>query len=156
MAVGGEPLSDVVVIDPVDWNTILIARPNVLACGDPSFIDAFLSVIRPHCSEPIHAFPTRHLPSPVQSSPVQSLSLVSSGTVILNRVADYDPAHQRVVLQWLEERGWVLQVIATTDRPLLDQVQRGAFSASLYYRLNTVYLDLGCPISSKAGFEDVA
>lgn len=147
MAVGGEPLSDVVVIDPVDWNTILIARPNVLACGDRSFIDAFLSVIRPHCSEPIHTFPTRHLPS---------LSLVSNGTVILNRVADYDPAHQRAVLEWLEERGWVLQVIATTDRPLLDQVERGAFSASLYYRLNTVYLDLGCPIPSKAGFEDVA
>jgi hypothetical protein len=131
--------SNVFVVDPADWNTILDARPNLMVCGEPSFIDAFLSTLRPYCLEPIHIIPKNDL---------SALSYVSGGTVILDRLADYESDDQRAVLEWLDARGWSQQVIATTDRPLLDLMESRTFSDRLYYRLNTVYLNLGCSPST--------
>jgi transcriptional regulator of acetoin/glycerol metabolism len=47
-----------------------------------------------------------------------------------------------MLLGWLDRSERSTQLIATTDRPLLDLVDTGRFDARLFYRLNTVYLDL--------------
>ena len=49
---------------------------------------------------------------------------------------------QRRLLDWLEAAPTRTQVISTTSAPLLPLVKTGAFSDKLYYRLNTMYVDL--------------
>jgi hypothetical protein len=46
------------------------------------------------------------------------------------------------LLEWLNDRSGSARVIATSARSVFPNVQRGLFSDSLYYRLNTVTLAL--------------
>jgi DNA-binding NtrC family response regulator len=45
-------------------------------------------------------------------------------------------------LDWLDSTSKRLQVVSTAKAPLLRLVQAHKFNPSLYYRLNTVYIDL--------------
>jgi transcriptional regulator of acetoin/glycerol metabolism len=46
------------------------------------------------------------------------------------------------LLEWLAAAIGRIQVVCTTPAPLLPQVRAGAFIDTLYYRLNTVYVDV--------------
>jgi hypothetical protein len=124
-------------VDPVDWACIVDAKPNVLLCGDASFVDALMDALLPHCLLPIQTLP-------------QDLGRLSSfsptGTVLLPDVANYNKQEQEALLDWLENEGSTVQLISTTNGPVLDLVERGEFLAELFYCLNVVYLDVGCPL----------
>jgi len=71
------------------------------------------------------------------------------GSILLDEISEIDPPLQAKLLRVLQERefyrlgGTTLvrprcRVIATTNRPLKQEVQRGAFREDLYYRLNVV------------------
>ena len=47
-----------------------------------------------------------------------------------------------VLLRWLERATGRTQVVSTTSTSLLPRVQDGTFVDTLYYRLNTVCLDV--------------
>ena len=49
---------------------------------------------------------------------------------------------RRVLLDWLEAAAGRMQVVSTTPATLLPHVQAGAFIEQLYYRLNTVCVDM--------------
>jgi DNA-binding NtrC family response regulator len=77
--------------------------------------------------------------------------LAAWGTVLLDEVGDLDPTLQAKLLAFLDssnlarmggERGVSIsaRVIATTQRDLLVEVDRGAFRRDLYYRLAAVPL----------------
>jgi transcriptional regulator of acetoin/glycerol metabolism len=51
-------------------------------------------------------------------------------------------AHQGRFLDWLDAQNEIARVITTSPRSLFPRVQRGAFSEQLYYRLNTVIVEL--------------
>ena len=73
----------------------------------------------------------------------QTLELprVSLGTVILFGVDVLALDDQHRLMTWLE-RGDRPRVISTSRVSLLPIVEAGMFIESLYYRLNTLYIDL--------------
>lgn len=64
---------------------------------------------------------------------------------MLEHVAAHQRAQQHALLQWLDDTAGRVQVVSTTTQPLFPLVQRDVFRADLYYRLNTVFLDLRDP-----------
>lgn len=63
-------------------------------------------------------------------------------TVILLDVGALKRDDQSKLAGWLDAVKGRLQVISTASAPLLPLVESGAFDEGLYYRLNTVYIDL--------------
>jgi transcriptional regulator of aromatic amino acid metabolism len=122
-------------VDPVDLNLIISGGSNALLCGPLPVLNAALSALQPH------------LGTPIQKSSGSDFSLprISAGTLILEQVANCSAFEQEALLVWLDAIARQVQVIATADLCLFDLVERGRFSDRLYYRLNTVHLDLQLP-----------
>lgn len=66
----------------------------------------------------------------------------SNGTLILHDVGDMSAPFQIQLLHWLEAFDRTVQVISTSTTPVIPRVQCGAFLDMLYYRLNTVCVDV--------------
>jgi Sigma-54 interaction domain len=86
------------------------------------------------------------LPQPVATwCPGERLVLppyTQMGTLILHEVGDLSHDDQRQLLEWLEPAARRVQVISTTSASLFPRVEVGSFSDVLYYRLNTMCLDM--------------
>ena len=81
----------------------------------------------------------------VEWSPGEALDLpVPSigGTMILHDVQELNSSDQQRLLEWLEVARGRTQVVSTTSMPLLPRVNAGQFIATLFYRLNTVCVDV--------------
>jgi transcriptional regulator of acetoin/glycerol metabolism len=65
-----------------------------------------------------------------------------TGTLILRDVGALSLTDQRRLIDWLERAAGQTQVVSTTATPLMPLVQAGVFLARLYYRLNTVCVDV--------------
>jgi hypothetical protein len=63
-------------------------------------------------------------------------------TVVLQGVEALCADAQRRLLEWLDAAKSETQVISTAGAPLLPLVESHEFNDTLYYRLNTVYIDL--------------
>ncbi|MGE3707215.1 MAG: sigma 54-interacting transcriptional regulator, partial [Vicinamibacterales bacterium] len=63
-------------------------------------------------------------------------------TVVLREVGQLSPLDQVRLLDWLERAVGRTQVVSTSSTPLLSQVEEGEFLSALYYRLNTICVDL--------------
>jgi len=82
----------------------------------------------------------------VRWRPGQPLELPLPGraaTLVLHDVGEltYDDQHR--VLRWLERTAGQTRVVSTTTVPLWPGVKAGAFNETLYYRLNTVCVNVG-------------
>jgi hypothetical protein len=78
--------------------------------------------------------------------PGQPLDLPSPGraaTLVLHDVSELTHDDQHRVLRWLDQTVGRIQVVSTTALPLWPRVKAGSFSDVLYYRLNTVCVDVG-------------
>ncbi len=69
-----------------------------------------------------------------------------TGTLLLHNVGSLSLHDQRYLVEWLERAAGRTQVVSTTPVPLLPLVQAGTFLAKLYYRLNTVCVDLNVTV----------
>ena len=65
-----------------------------------------------------------------------------SGIVVLRDVDALKREEQRRFRNWLDSASKRVQVVSTASEPLLGLVAARAFDATLYYRLNAVYIDL--------------
>jgi hypothetical protein len=75
----------------------------------------------------------------------QPLELPPQGlinTMVLHDVGRLQPHEQLDLLAWLEQADGRTQIVSTSPTPLLPRVQCGAFIDTLYYRLNTVCVDV--------------
>jgi hypothetical protein len=63
-------------------------------------------------------------------------------TVVVRDVDALTTEEQGKLLEWLEATGSRTQVVSTTSVALLPLVHARAFNDALYYRLNTIYIDL--------------
>lgn len=63
-------------------------------------------------------------------------------TAVIRNVDGLTPVEQRRLLDWLGSAPNRTQVVSTTSVPLLPLVETGLFNDTLYYRLNTTYVDL--------------
>jgi len=64
------------------------------------------------------------------------------GTLVLRNVGRLPPADQNALADWFNRDPYQTQVISTSPSPIFPLVERGRFCEPLYYRLNTVYLEL--------------
>jgi transcriptional regulator of acetoin/glycerol metabolism len=117
-----------------DLRRMGMPRVNVLLVGAGGMTRNVVGMLLRDRDEPIASW-----------SPGERLLLppvARAGTLVLHEVGTLAPDDQLHLLDWLEHAVARAQVISTTSRPLLPQVQNGAFIERLFYRLNTICLDV--------------
>jgi hypothetical protein len=114
-----------------DW--LLTIPANTMLIGAIGKVDAFVDALMPGLNSPVvHWRPAEHQPLPP----------LTSGTLILHQVEAIPPERQRWFLARLTALDHRVRVISTSDKPVWPLVERGAFLAALYYRLNVLLMDL--------------
>jgi hypothetical protein len=113
---------------------LLRATPvNTLLIGPTAKVDALIAVLLPQLESPVaHWWPTESPPLP----------RLTSGTLILHDVGTIPPERQAWFFAQLGALDRPVRVISTSETRVWPLVERGAFLASLYYRLNVLCLDL--------------
>ena len=97
-------------------------------------IENVLDRLLPDLSEPIVSWcPGNRLVLP---------PVAHAKTLILHDVGSLVFEDQTRLLEWLERADGRTQVVSTCATSLLPLVHTGMFNATLYYRLNTVCVDL--------------
>jgi hypothetical protein len=118
-----------------DLNVARTSRANVLVVGPQQLVKNVVKLMAPA---------TRR-DGPVQSQGGQ-LRLPSSSlqrsTVVVQDIDALTAAEQRQLLEWIDVSNTFTQVISTASIPLLPRVEACTFNETLYYRLNTIYIDL--------------
>jgi Sigma-54 interaction domain len=67
----------------------------------------------------------------------------SCATLVLENLARLTDEEQIRVLRWLDDVRGKIRVVSTAGAPIWPRVQNGEFNEVLYYRLNTVFVDMG-------------
>ena len=109
-------------------------RTNLLLMGTAGAIRIVLEMLWLELREPM-----------LKWHPGQPLELPSPGraaTLVLHDVNELTFDDQHRVLRWLDETAGQIRVVSTTAVPLWPRVKAGAFNDVLYYRLNTIYVDV--------------
>ena len=70
---------------------------------------------------------------------------LDQGIVVLQDVDRLDLDAQRQLLTWLDDHAGKVRVISTARHDLFDLVMAGKFLDPLYYRLNTIVVDVVGP-----------
>jgi hypothetical protein len=112
-----------------------LPQTNVLLVGTASAIRIVLEMLWLDLREPILTW-----------RPGQPLELPSprrGATLVLHDVGELTCDDQDRVRRWLDETAGKIRVVSTTAVPLWPRLKTGAFNDVLYYRLNTVCVDLG-------------
>jgi len=121
------------VSSPIDERPVRRAwRPNVLLVGALTDVEAALSALVPSASGLVHNW-TLDAPMPPRDR---------SGVVIIRDVDRVTPTLQDAWVSWLTPGHDRPQIIATSGAPVFPLVGAGVFRSELYYRLNTLLLDL--------------
>ncbi len=142
--VGRAPSYDTVPSLPDHWRLARAAHVDLLLMGMPRvnlLLIAPDAVVR-YVLESL----LLNLREPVARwAPGQPLALPSHGlvnTMILHDVGLMQPNEQLELLAWLERADGRTQVVSTSPTPLMPRVHSGLFMDTLYYRLNTVCVDV--------------
>jgi hypothetical protein len=140
----GAPMTDPGVPFPKDWRLarashvylLLMGMPrvNLLLIGIDGGVWNVLETLLPDLAKPI----TSWFPGQLFALP----SSARGGTIILHEVGALTHDDQRHLLDWLERADGRTQIVSTTSSPLLPRVHAGTFIDTLYYRLNTVCVDV--------------
>jgi hypothetical protein len=129
---------------PEDWrqaraaylSLLLIGMPrvNLLLIGVDGMVWNVLGTLLLDLQEPVTTWMPGQplvLPPPAQR-----------GTLILHDLGMMTHEEQLRLLGWLEQASGRTQVVSTAAAPVLPQVRTGDFLETLYYRLNTICVDL--------------
>jgi hypothetical protein len=119
---------------PTDLETldeVYLHRVNLLLLGAAPRLDALLTKISNLAETPI---PLCALPGP--------LALPDARTVVVRDVAALTSDQQRTLLNWMNARHSRVQIISATTEGLFPKVTAGLFDEQLYYRLNTVLVQI--------------
>jgi Sigma-54 interaction domain len=118
-----------------DLQVASIPRTNVLVVGNPEATRIVVDMLRLDLRGPVMRWRTGQpldLPSPAQAA-----------TLVLENVTRLTTDEQFRVLRWLDDVKGKIRVVSTTSDALWPRVQVGVFNEVLYYRLNTVFVDMG-------------
>jgi hypothetical protein len=110
---------------------------NLLLIGEDSETSVVLETILSKLRDPI----TVWLPGSQLVLP----PIAQTGTLILREVGALELGDQYRLNEWIERvqgRTWRTQIVSTSEASLLPRVHAGVFLDTLYYRLNTVYIDI--------------
>ena len=124
---GGPGLQD-------DWRLARQTRVNLLLLHTDDVPQMVLQTLVQDPEEPVASWcPGERLVLPPAAR---------AGTMILKDVGALAPEDQHRLLDWLEAAAGRTQVVSTTPATLLPRVEAGTFIEQLYYRLNTVCVDM--------------
>jgi hypothetical protein len=65
-----------------------------------------------------------------------------AGTMILHEIGAMNREDQLRLLAWSELASGKIRIVSTASTPLMPLVNAGTFNDTLYYRLNTVFVDV--------------
>ena len=116
------------------WQLARTANTNLLLTGPENITSTLVDALFPFLREPVIALRPGE---PLVLAPTAEI-----GTLILHDVWRLALADQFRLLNWQDRATRRTQVISTTSTPLLPVVNAGGFLGELYYRLNTVSLEV--------------
>jgi hypothetical protein len=119
--------------DFLDLDVCFATRLNLLLTGPDGVTDAFVKALCPPLQDPVVTLRGGE-PFALPSAFVGTLFLVDVGALTLDE--------QRRLYEWLEERSGGTQVISMSAISLMPMVAAGRFLEELYYRLNTIYVEI--------------
>jgi len=118
-----------------DLNILKTACANVLVVGPHETVEQLLTELLPHLDSPV-----------ICGTPDIDALTSSTGTmrtVVIRDVDGLSARQQQRLSCWLEHGPAApVRIVSTTTVPLFELVEAGLFPDVLYYRLNTVLLDL--------------
>ena len=117
-----------------DWDLMCSATVNIWLFGRPNTTAAFLHALRPYLKEPVI---TR-----VGGEPLNLPAADQPATLVVRNVSELTLAEQDRLLKWIDMNGGGSRIIATSTRSALPMIAAGTFRDALYYRLNTMYVDV--------------
>ena len=109
-------------------------RTNLLLVGSQGAVRIVMEMLWLELREPILTW-----------RPGQPLDLPTPGrasTLVLHDVNELTKDNQQRVIDWLDEIGSCIRVVSTTRTSLWPRLKSGEFDETLYYRLNTVCVDI--------------
>jgi hypothetical protein len=109
-------------------------RVNVLLAGRNDVVRPVLHALLGKVQKPIVSW--------CPGEPLALPPIERTGTLVLQEVGELGLREQIQLLEWSGRAMGNTQVISTTSAALLPRVGAGAFIDTLYYRLNTVYVDV--------------
>ena len=117
-----------------DLDLVRMTRANVLILGGPrSTALQVLDEIRPHLEPVMYWRAGERLRLPIASR---------RGTLVLDGLDAMTLDDQSRLLEWLGDTGRATRVVSTAKASLLERIETGMFFEQLYYRLNTLCLDI--------------
>lgn len=126
--------TDVSLAHVEDWELVSAAPVNVWLRGSQRATRAALTTIRPSLTKPVVTLRA--------GASLDFLRRSSSiGTLILEDASALSLDDQRRLLAWLHTAAGT-RVISSTSSPILPLIKAGVYLDSLYYRLNTVYVEM--------------
>lgn len=119
-----------------DWRALLATRINVLVTAP--------NHVAPHGIDELRTLLNRELRQPVSwlsaSAPLRS---DRARTVVITDVHLLDAEAQWALMAWIGDPAHAdAQVVSVTPTSLFTRVLDGRFDANLFYRLNTIHLNL--------------
>ena len=117
-----------------EWIILRAERTNVLITAPDAMVDAVVVALLPDLRRPMYAWAREGaLPAPHEV-----------GTLLIRDVGRLSLDQQRALLSWLNPPAVLghIQVVSTTAFEVFSLVAQGVFLEALYYRLNTVRLDM--------------
>lgn len=117
---------------PSDWRATLRIGANVLVTGPDDALAAFVEAARSEMREPVRT-----------AAATLPATLDGVRTLVLTDIEALDSRDQQRLRRWLDERRTDdVQVVSMTSAPLYDLVTGNVFDPALYYRLNTILLEV--------------
>ena len=117
-----------------DLQVVGMPRTNLLLVGGAGAIRIVMEMLWLELREPILTWRSGQpleLPAPGRAS-----------TMVLHDVHELTRDDQQSLLRWLDQTRGRIRVVCTTRESLWPRVLAGGFNDALYYRLNTVCVDL--------------
>jgi hypothetical protein len=116
-----------------EWLMLRTIRPNILVIGRADFLESTVSALLTELPGPV-TYLRPNAPPPASAN---------AQVLVVPDVASLSTDHQHDWLTWLGDlHARRPQIVATSDVPIYPLVRRDQFSGVLYYRLNTILLDV--------------
>lgn len=120
---------------PDEWSAVRAAGVNLLVAGPREVTRSLVAALQPQFRQPVVALES-------SGEPVALPAADHVGTLVLYDVSRLAAIDQSRLLAWLDGATTRIQIISTAARPMVPLIESGAFLASLYYRLNTVCVEI--------------
>jgi len=116
-----------------EWLMLRTIRPNILVIGRADFVESTVSALVAELPGPV-TYLRPNAPPPAYAD---------AQVLVVPDVAALSADRQHEWLSWLGDlNARRPQIVATSDVPIYPLVRKDQFSGVLYYRLNTILLDV--------------